>query len=128
MNQRPIKFRHFFHSTGILTGGMDVMTFLLCSTGKEDFWKDAVWMQFTGLHDLNGVEIYEGDICLKHWDKSVYGDREPVKGVIKWVSFGGRYTHESFGEHPYYCELYENLTNPEYPRSLFEVIGNIYKS
>ena len=90
--------------------------------------KDYILMQFTGLKDKNGIEIYEGDICLKYHNKELYGDREPTKGVIEWVSFRGRYTHKSIEKYPSYCEIHENLKYPEYERSLFEVIGNIYQN
>jgi uncharacterized phage protein (TIGR01671 family) len=88
-----------------------------------------VAMQFTGLLDKNEKEMYDGDICIKRYDKSLFPNREPIIGVIKWVDFGGRYTLESsFKGFKNYCEIYENLTNPNDERSPFEVIGNIYQN
>jgi uncharacterized phage protein (TIGR01671 family) len=87
--------------------------------------------QFTGLRDMNNVEMYKGDKCLKHHDKNLFPDRTPDSGIIEWVDFGARYTLRIpylDGKHNHYCELYENLDQPQYPRSLFEVIGNIYEN
>jgi hypothetical protein len=42
--------------------------------------RDAVLMQFTGLCDVEGREVYEGDVV--EWDRE--GDLETARGVVMW--------------------------------------------
>ena len=66
---RVIKFRAFdgekmiYQSQTIMTDNIDQLWYFF-----KNICKDAIFMQFTGLIDINGKEIYEGDI-IKYFNR-----------------------------------------------------------
>ena len=106
---REIKFRSWLKFKGKMLYDFDVLY-----NGRVSETNKRILMQYTGLKDKNGKEIYEGDIL-----KSVaYAINQEVTGVVNYNS-----------ELAHYC-----LDTDNNKRIVFlglintEVIGNIYEN
>lgn len=89
---REIKFRAWdkvgkeMFSVLMISFPVGKKDFVLSGRGGSTSSKDVELMQFTGLHDKNGLcEIYEGDIVKSSVDKVC--DR----AVIEWDKHDGRF-------------------------------------
>jgi len=84
-----------------------------CPQTETDDWQDKyILMQYTGLKDKNGKEIYEGDIV-----KFIYNST-PQQEIIGQVKWRDDYLAWEFGSY---------LIEPT-PKKTIEIIGNIYEN
>lgn len=128
---REIKFRAWDKLEEEMLDNEAIFGNELCvQTGHQD--EDFIFMQYTGLHDKNGAEIYEGDIVIQ--DGYPWFDANTLNyvGVIEWVYSQWQVIYKSVNalkrgvSNGINIGLNDDGVNED-EQSDWEVIGNIYE-
>ena len=121
---REIKFRVWKNNT-MLQVGDGVLKEIYFDENNWNEDKDGVLMQYIGLKDKNGKEIYEGDMVNFTKRGITHGpDAEDVKNAEVWYSLEdcafvfGKYKS---ADYTWWYSMTDDLYN-------FEVVGNIFKN
>jgi uncharacterized phage protein (TIGR01671 family) len=117
---------------------MIVSTQAACEQSKWGYSDDYALMQFTGLKDKNGKEIYEGDILDIH--NTTIGTEDMVLGEVYWcdsyLEYSVQWLPKQSGADSMRLIKKSLKNNGKTPESslgdmrwpFIEIVGNIYEN
>lgn len=107
-----------------------------CLTPFNTIYPDSIQvMQFTGITDKNGVEIYEGDIGVRYLDEAMlYTDGKTWRDywLIEWINSDACFTttlikrYNSISGEVKYTKNEKNSFSKRFNE--IEIIGNIFEN